>query len=189
MNKIITLGIDTLDEDKFNHHLTSAKKQHMSALNKPAGSLWGSTFTPDEDYCSDWHRWSDQEEYATYTTGCIYQLKSTARVYTIDTVDDLVGLLKRYPYISYLGNWVHPLTVYIDYNKVCQDIDAIHLTHNGNNQTHLLWGHDVIPIQVGGNNISCKISDLNSWDVESWLILNFDCIDLKSVQQYHVERR
>ena len=61
-----------------------------------------------------------------------------------------------------------------------RDYDVIHLTHNGNQETHLLW--DRPEMYVDGKKF--RVSDLNSWDVESWLILNFDSIDLDSVELY-----
>ena len=143
--------------------------------------MWGSTYTPDDKYASDWERWADGEDFAHYTYGIVYELKRDARVYTIDSLDDFVELLKMYPFPDPMYRDVNvnirPLArLYLDFCKIMQDYDAIHLTHNGNAETHLIWNYP--EIDVAGKKYG--ITNLNSWDVESWLIMNFHAIDLDS---------
>ena len=182
MDKIISLGIDELRRDVFHPH-TKSNELELYYLNKPYGSLWGSTYTPDDKYVSDWERWADGEDFAHYTYGIVYELKRDARVYTIDSLDDFVELLKMYPFPDPMYRDINIRQIarlYLDFCKLMGDYDAIHLTHNGNAETHLIWNYP--EIDVAGKKYG--ITNLNSWDVESWLILNFDSIDLDSVELY-----
>ena len=86
MEKIITLGIRELSRDRFHTHPNMDKPElDKWFMNKPAGSLWGSTYTPDDEYVSDWERWADGEDYCHYNDGVIYTLNPDTRIYTIDS--------------------------------------------------------------------------------------------------------
>lgn len=178
MEKIITLGINRVEKEAFEKH--SRDTDDRWYLNKPTGSLWGSTYTPDDEYVSDWERWCDANGYAHYNNGIIYTLTSDARIYTIDSLHDFIELLTRYPLPEPTELRMAGTRVYLDFSKIMKDYDVLHLTRNGNCETHLIWNHP--EIDVGGKKY--RISDLNSWDIESWLILNFDSIDLDSVELY-----
>lgn len=183
---ILTLGIMELSKEKFNSHANATKQDidYYYFLNKPFGSLWGSTFTPSEEFCSDWDRWCTAEQYEMYVSGVLYTLKESARIYTIDSIEDFIFLLKKYPLFDEM--YIHcngHEKIFLNYSEIIKDFDAIHLTHKGNNETHLIWDRPEIKVQ----GKTCTISDLNAWDVESWCILNFDVIDLDSCRRYDME--
>ena len=189
--RILTLGIERLCREKFNHINNFSNEEILtySSMNKPPGSLWGSTFTPGEKYCSDWDRWCtancNPKMYDKYSScAATYKLSDAARLYTIDSLDDWLSLLRKYPSID--NSFVHMdgvPKVFLDYEKLVNDIDCIHLTINGNRKTHWLWNTE---IDISGQ--TCSVSHLNSWDVESWLILNFDAVDLDTCQLYERDK-
>ena len=180
MNEIITLGIDQLLYSKFKTH-NECDDELYYYLNKPSGCLWGSTYTPEDKYVSDWERFADRECFASYDHGVLYTLNNSARIYTINTLHDWITLLEKYPLPDPIHNRHINLyfgcKVYLNFPLLIKDYDVIHLTKEGSAMLHLLWGN-VPEISVDGKMY--KISDLNAWDVESWLIMNFHAIDLDS---------
>ena len=73
--KILSAGIDEINfdisADSFNGHMTF--------LNKPSNALWGSTYTPQDYYKSDWLCWCINEDFELdrYNHGVIYNLHKT----------------------------------------------------------------------------------------------------------------
>ena len=60
--RILVAGIDKIDPSKFRKPMNEMKNV-FSVMNKPEGCLWGSTYTPDAAYPSDWIRWVQDECY------------------------------------------------------------------------------------------------------------------------------
>jgi len=111
-------------------------------FTKPIGGLWTSTYTPDEEYCSDWIRWCAYEM-PEWLTGECYVLypRKDARIYTIDSYSDLERLFRKY------GIRVVDTFAVLDWERIAKDYDAVHLTHKGMMETHLsrplsLYGWD-----------------------------------------------
>lgn len=50
--RILVVGFDSIDSDKFNRVANMNSGLFDDSLNKPSGGLWGSTYTPDEKYPS-----------------------------------------------------------------------------------------------------------------------------------------
>ena len=175
------MGMRELKKELFNRHVNASEKDITSSmlLNKPVGSLWGSTFTPNEKHCSDWDRWSDEEAYRHSNYGVVYTLHENARIYTIDSQKDLVELACKYPAFYELG-YRRQKSAYLNFTEIVKDFDVIHLTDSGNIANHSYFNTPEVEIQ--GNKYS--VYSLNSWDVETWLILNFDVVDLQSVRLY-----
>lgn len=124
--------------------------------------LWASIYTPEEDYLSEWHEFVCNEMESIlgeYESIYKFKLKPDAKIFTIDSRNDLYLLLSEYkldnPKINY--------KTAIDFEKISKDYDAIHLTSNG--QINTRFGD----------------YDLYGWDVDSLLVLNFDCIDTNSI--------
>lgn len=156
--KYISLGMNDISKDKFNNNLIN------NGINKPYGGLWNCKYTPNKEFVSAWEEFCTKECFCddTINSGVIFNLKNNTRVYVIDTLSDLINLADEYSQESIL-----PFTKLLDFTKIAKDFDCIYLTDRGQCETRF----------------SREVS-LYGWDVESLLILNFDCIDLHSIERY-----
>ena len=148
MTKIISFGKTELTEERF--------IQPKNDWIKPIGGIWGSTYIQGEVYSSDWERWCIEENFGyNWKEAVIFTLKPDAKVYEVDSVQDLNNLAKAYNVHS---NGFLP---HLDFEAmVAAGIDAIHLTEKGQAETRF-----------------SRPYSLYGWDVESWLILNIGAID------------
>lgn len=148
MVQIISFGKTELTEEKF--------IQPKNDWIKPIGGIWGSTYIPDEVCSSDWERWCIEENFGyNWREAVIFTLKPDAKVYEIDSVQDLNNLTEEYN--------MHSSAFLATLNfeaMVAAGIDAIHLTEKGQAETRF-----------------SRPYSLYGWDVESWLILNINAID------------
>lgn len=150
MLKWLTMGITELSVDKF-------KEPENGYLNKPIGGLWACKYNENGEFKSEWHRWCYNEEPEWVRNyGVVFELKENARIYIIDTEDDLNELLQKYK--TYALGEIRLAT--LDFEKIKDDYDCIYLTNNG----------------VHATAFSNSLPNLYGWDVESLLILKFDCI-------------
>jgi hypothetical protein len=111
---------------------------------KAHGGLWTSTYHPA--YGSDWVReangmfgWPKEG-----VEGFLLFPSPEARIYTVDSLDDLMGLHERYEAED--TELSHMFKV-LDYEKMSQDYDGMHLTERGQWETRLshpysLYGWD-----------------------------------------------
>jgi hypothetical protein len=122
-------------------------------VTKPAihTGLWTSTYNRKEK-SSEWVEWCISQDFGNVYEQVWWLLtpRHESRIYTIDGLRDLEVLMARYPY-----NYKHRLSVYeymalIDFEKMSEEWDGIHLTSRGNMKLHYSFPHN-----------------LNSWDVES----------------------
>ncbi len=122
----------------------------INFTRKPFGGLWTSSYTPNEEYCSEWIQWTCNEE-PRWATGICYLLEpeDDIKVYTIDKAEDLEKLFEMYPRI--VDNYAFD----INWKQVCKDYDAIHLTSNGQ------WATRYETPKYGGK------LNLYGWDTES----------------------
>ena len=155
---IVTFGIEKLDKEIF-----ISPHNDIMPLVKPIGGLWGSRYNEE---CwilySNWADFAFNEMDRKYSIACKYRLKENARVYTIDTLDDLVQLLEKH---GYLDPYINEKR-FIDFESVGKEYDVIELTEKGQVETRM------------------STPNLYGWDVECVLILNFDCIDLESQSNF-----
>jgi len=95
-------------------------------FRKPSGGIWTSTFTPDKEFCSEWIEWVCREGLKEWATGnCVLvEPDEDARIYTIDSAEDLEKLYEKYPVVF---NGIRD----VNWPLVCRDFDAIHLTSRG----------------------------------------------------------
>ena len=106
---ILTTGINEISRDKF----VSARLLEYDLRNKPIGGLWGSTFIEkdklEDDLCyapSDWVDFCVSDRYRLNQNrfGIIYNLKESARIYEVDSIESYLNLMEQYPYhIEKLG--------------------------------------------------------------------------------------
>ena len=124
-------------------------------LNKPIGGVWASSYTPNKEYVSEWHNFLVNEMDKNPSFGTVFKLKKDAKVYQIHTLEDLIKL----PFKK--STWREEL----DFNKIKTLYDGIYLSSEGQWNTRLTQPYN-----------------LYGWDVETLLILNYDCIDDKSIK-------
>ena len=126
------------------------------------GGLWSSTYTPDGEFCSDWIDWCKREEFAHYTERQCRLIKpdQDARIFVIETYDDLRELIKTYTPIEYIRD-APIFGAPLNFEAISKDYDAIQLTKKG--QTNTRWSEPF---------------NLNGWDAEStlWLRDKFQVI-------------
>lgn len=113
---------------------------------KPNGGIWTSSY--NEEYGSDWIRWMHNEQFYNNGYEDIYLLKprDDAKIYTIDSYEDLKALVDKYPPI------VHMLGTFLDFEAISNDYDGIHLTAKGESATRLTSG-----ISLYGWDVECTL--------------------------------
>ncbi len=135
------------------------------SFDKPSGGLWG---------CRDdsWKNWCAGENFPCSANYFEWKLKPTAKLFTIDTPEDFVFLLKNYCDKS-------TETYHIDFEKMSNDYDAIELTANGNSALHNgLSTNDPEILDDPGYKFAL-IFALNAWDVPSICVFHpKDSIDI-----------
>lgn len=157
------------------------KNISLTANPKPNGGLWLSTYTPNEEFLSEWDSFSTETWGSNKCKPCsLITLKKSARIYTINSHADLTPFVDKYKIIngdSALENMLSALHFApIDFEAVCKDYDCIHLTSIGQCNTRFAWGED-------------EHYSLYGWDVESLLILNKECIDSVEFTTYNALKK
>lgn len=148
-------------------------KNRESPWVKPIGGLWTSTY--DSVTGSAWVRWCFAEDWCIPDDemwNCTLLHPATCRVLEIDTFEDLVTALQRYgrPDAPLLESGYSstkclgfrpPIKDNLDFERISEDYDAIHLTDRGQGETRL------------------TIPNLYGWDCEStvWFRPKFEKIE------------
>lgn len=171
MTKYISIG----------HHIsidsiTPITNTKFKALPKPNGGLWLSTYTPNEEFLSEWDMASNDMFGSNDHKPCsLITLKESTRIYTINSHADLTPFVNKYKVIEKdpaLQGILSTLEFApIDFETVCKDYDCIHLTSIGQCRTRFSAGKDS-PYSLYG------------WDSESLLVLNKECIDTIELTNY-----
>jgi hypothetical protein len=149
MDKQISLIDTELSKDLF------IPVKNRLGLNKPEGGLWSCPYTPNNKYISDWHEFCmEQFRDGLKEKAAIFDFKSNTRIYTVNSLRDLNEL-----YISYEHNvGEYALFNTLNYEELSKYFDIIYLTPKGQSETRF------------------TTPGLYGWDIESCLIMNFDCI-------------
>jgi hypothetical protein len=121
---------------------------------KPCGGMWTSTWD-QETRISGWVEWC-QGEFQTPLVEKYWHLLTPQpgiRVYTIDTYDDLTRLLGRYER-RFTGKFASLgfRQNYLDFERLAQDYDAIHMTDDGQWATRLTY-----PANLYGWDCECTL--------------------------------
>ncbi len=149
----IARGPRTLTDQLHLSHARALRPEVVPVTNstlnwrKPAvgTGLWTSTFKSGRT--SAWA----ESGLARGRYAFVLHPDSAARVRTIHGLPDLERLLKRYRRTDFgQRDWLADFG-YLDYARLAQDVDALHLTERGQRQTRL------------------TIPDLYGWDTESTL--------------------
>lgn len=159
--KYLTLGIKDINRESWD-------EIKNEAFVKPFGGLWASPYIENGKFKSKWHEFCiNILPNREYNYGVLFNLKKNAKVYTIDTYEDFSNLLKDNKQSTELDKLFNsPRFSFLDFEKLSHKYDAIFLTDKGERETRNFRG-----------------PNLNGWDVESLLVLNFDCID----EQLYIE--
>lgn len=180
--RILTTGIDKIDPNKFNQ----CDSSDGFCLNKPFGCLWGSTLYVGQisgKPTSDWKQYTSNDHHGKDSNiGVSYQLRPDAKIISIDTPRDYLNLMERYKlYYEHTSNYV------IDFSALSKDYDAFHLTEYAfKTMRMLLPGYyddiddDLMEV------VKRKYRDFYSYDAESWILFNLDCINWDTIQ-YHTD--
>jgi hypothetical protein len=136
--------------------------------HKPRGGLWTSTYDPRLG--SDWVQWCLSEEFGVPEAGWqswVLTPTNDARVLTIDSLVDLELVCRDYlAKPEHLGSMC-PL----DYERLAEEYDAVHLTEQGQWRTRLSLHHS-----------------LYGWDCESSLWLRWAFSDVQSLGRQSFDR-
>lgn len=173
MNKLIHFGCTSIDKDKFIEvsKVPADTALHNICCNKPYGGLWASSFTPDDEYFSSWEDFAvNNLTRPNLYNAVVFNLKETARVYTIDSLLDLVELQEKYPTTT--NRLPEILTEgKLDFIKMSKDYDALYLTEKG------MWETRYTKTNTYG------------WDCESIVIFTIKAIDLNSQEPYERNKK
>lgn len=122
-------------------------KNQKNGWAKPNGGLWTSPLNSK----FGWKEWCHLEKFRVCTreNSFLLELKDTAKIYIIDSKEDLESI----PYYGQYSN-------YPDFEKLTERYDAIWLTYRGEIETR--WS-------------IYTYLNLYGWDCESVLILNTSC--------------
>ena len=121
---------------------------------KPFGGFWTSTYTPEEEHPSAWADWCSSEMPDKFKKeSMILTVKKDARIFVIDSLDDVRVLWKKYPLKDAIINSL----CLLDWEKISQDYDGVQMTSKGQWDTRM-------PRDMKDMHLS-----LYGWDVESTL--------------------
>ena len=179
--RILTVGIKNFNDVEFAPVVDVC-------LNKPDfGSrvLWGSSMikVPGGSITSEWKNFVGSsscliEKDVEY--GISYTLHKNAKILEISDINDYIMALQKYSIpICY--------KIQLDFSKICHDYDAFHLTSDAAMDLHLFWYSKSFwedhGVSVDGDDEwdYYRVDDFNSYDVESWIIFNAECINKGSI--------
>lgn len=133
---------------------------------KPFGGLWTSTY--NKLFGSEWLEWCKDNDFYTSEkmNGFILKPSKNARIYTIDTYQDLASLMEKYEEkMPGLPDGVELFSIrYPNFELLSKDYDAIHLTDKGQWETRMSHPYS-----------------LYGWDCECTLWLNWSFDEVKEV--------
>lgn len=155
----------TIGKKEFNRELLNNAKLEVM-FKKPKGCFWGSLYTPKKLYKSDWCRWVEQNmPDGYYTYGITYSLADTAKILTLENIDDFNKMLDRYgasensndlfvKKIVEISDSLGLSENIIDWLRIAEDYDAVHLTTEGARKLYFeLYGWDCGSIAIFNSNI------------------------------------
>lgn len=119
---------------------------------KPKGGLWTSPITSKWG----WKDWCNAENFRECNISNSFEVKlnENAKILIINSCYDLDKILKISFKLDLIGRKI------LDYEKLAQQYDAIHLTENGQRKTRY------------------SINNLYGWDCETVFIMNKNCFKI-----------
>lgn len=160
---------------------------------KPHGGIWTSTFV-GEEYGSDWLQFalSIRREKNPIQAWKLYPRADT-RLYVVDTYEDLERLMESYRLDSLLLQEMPPfmrtnsLLVGIDYEKLAEKYDGLHLTYRGQQKTRNNFS---VRMENGRLETETKTYTLYGFDVESTIYFRwcFEKVEQVTTQTFKPAR-
>jgi hypothetical protein len=137
--------------------------KNRSMFPKPDGGLWTSTYIPPR--MSSWIYWCKMADFRKYSKGEFWKVspQEDIRCATIDTLGDLRALEDSYTAEPIEGFPKLTLFSSLDFEKLSQDYDVIHLTENGEGETRY------------------SMPGFYGWDCESVLWLNWKIASVEAL--------
>ncbi len=133
---------------------------------KPKGGLWTSSW---QEETSAWVEWCRGEDFDNVDERIWWLLtpRPNCKLYIIDSLKDFQRCLMEYgePAPLAIAYPVFAEKRVIDFEKLAQEFDGVHLTERGNGQTHLSYPND-----------------LNAWDCESTLWFRWCFTEVRQMQ-------
>ena len=152
------------------------KNDEMTFRYKPEGGLWTSTWR-EETHDSEWVEWCRGEKFGSpdESNWFLFTPKEESRLYIIDSYADLERLLSTYPFESPLikgleDSHLRHYYVGIDFERLAQDYDGLHLTSEGNSRLHISY-----PL------------NMNAWDAESTVWFRWCFTDVQRIETPKLE--
>ena len=150
----VSYGTDKFDKDSVKPvELGNNPLRYRIAINrnKPYGGLWASPLTSTKG----WGEWCSDNDFRldTLSHHFLFKLSPYARIYVIDTMDDLRTISDMKDEYG---------RRFMDFHRLSQDYDGVFVTANAASRLR--------------QHSDMYLSDLNSWDVESLCVWNADVI-------------
>lgn len=180
--RILVAGFNSIDSDKFNRVANMSSGLFDDSSNKPSGGLWGSTYTPDERYPSQWVDWCVGDGYRVSDCyhGISFELRPDTRICEIRNALEYRKMMETYGKSRFSESDNAPKwgnVISIDWDKLSKDYDAFHLTEKAFYELRLPMT-DILETSTG------VLANFYSYDCESWILFNLDCIDQESVETH-----
>lgn len=142
---------------------------------KPRGGLWTSPIDSSFGWI-DWCKAENfREEHFKPGNFFVIDLKENAKIYKIDTLEDLVSLQRKYPDLSrkhlnfsLFKESCTELLHELDFEKISKEYDAIFLTEDGQWKTRVSY------------------PNLYGWDCECVLVLNKEVIEIDTLSKVNI---
>lgn len=160
-NKYITIGTPIITKELF--------RKVLRPLNtygkKPSGGFWASKHLFNDYLISPWFSYITKDatsiaRYKNLNNSVIFSLKENSKILTINDVNQVMELCKKYPSYHHILSYHHEITDYnrsIDYEKLSQDYDGVY-----------------VDFKYFENQFETNIFD--SFSCNSILLFNLDCI-------------
>ena len=119
-----------------------------------------------------------------YKKGISFTLNKNAKILNIDSIDKYISLLMDHHEIMdrrvYYEGIIAP-----DWNYSINNYDAVHV------ECDLIYNYtlryNMLPVNI--NDIVYKANGFYSYDAESWLIINPDCINKGSILNHSIDMK
>lgn len=145
------------------------------AGNKPTGGLWTSTYTPDDEYASDWQRGRAtngliQVAYPKQVRLSVYRLypDPEARILHIASLDDALEFTRAYhlatiPFPASMRGVAMLTPELTDWQRAARSYDAVHLTDQAADEIAWAIAHDPSSAPTAFHTWNCESSLWMRW--------------------------
>lgn len=165
--RILTVGIKEIDFDLINPDTIDNEK---SFCNKPeALCLYGSTLINGKygNVYSHWKEFLHNAELSkNYDFGASYELNKNSKILEIDSIEKYLEILDIHNIIDDVGK------LCLNFENISKEYDAFHLTRDTFYELRSMY------LKINEH----VIRNFYSYDAETWIIFNPDCINRDSIK-------